>query len=434
MNILILTYGTRGDVQPYIALGQGLKRAGHCVTVSTSSRFSEAIESAGLHYAFMNDGMLTLLDAPENQGVLEDTNNIFQVVKRTLGLLKKIGPIQRSLADESWGAAQKSHPDIIIFHPKAFIAADIAEKLGVPVVMALVVPGLVPTAEYPNMMLPRLKLGGWYNKLSYSFVNRLIGLSVAKHVRAWRKANHLPKAKRFSLLHTADGTPIPVIHGFSNLVLPRPDDWPQTASICGYWNTEDAEDYEPSPELSAFLNAGPPPVYVGFGSMTGRDPERLARTVVEALQGAGVRGILATGWGAMKMKALPESMIAVDQVPHSWLFSRVCGVIHHGGAGTTAAALRAGKPSIVIPFFGDQPFWGYRVHTLNAGSAPIPLRKLTVDKLVAAIKAITTDQNIIDYTAALGVKLREERGVENAVVMIESLVDEPNQALQRTSR
>ncbi|MBR9898344.1 glycosyltransferase [Pseudidiomarina sp. GXY010] len=434
MNILILTYGTRGDVQPYIALGQGLKRAGHCITLATSSRFRKIIEHAGLHYAFMNDGMLTLLDAPEDQGALEDTNNIFQVVKRTLGLLKKIGPIQRALVDESWVAAQQSKPDIIVFHPKAFTAPDISEKLGVPVLMALVVPGLVPTAEYPNMMLPRLRLGGWYNKFSYSFVNRLIGLSVAKYARAWRKAHHLPKAKRFSLLHTADGTPIPVIHGFSSLVVPRPDDWPQTASICGYWHTEDDDHYEPSPELSAFLNTGPPPVYVGFGSMTGRDPERLTDIVIEALQRAGVRGILATGWGGMEIKALPESIIAVDQVPHSWLFPRVCGLVHHGGAGTTAAALQAGKASIVIPFFGDQPFWGNRLHSLNAGAAPIPLKKLTVERLAAGIKEITTNQTIIEHAAALGASLREKHGVEKAVAIIESLVCKPNQALQRTSR
>lgn len=434
MNILMLTYGTRGDVEPYIALGQGLKRAGHCVTLVTSSRFRDDIERAGLRYAFMNDGMLTLLDAPENQGVLEDTNNVFQVVKRTLGLLKRIGPMQRALADESWAAAQRCQPDIIVFHPKAFNAPDIAEKLCVPVVMALVVPGLVPTAEYPNMMLPRLKLGGWYNKFSYSFVNGLIGLSVAKHVQAWRKENHLPKAERFSLLRKVDGTPIPVIHGFSSSVVTRPDDWPQTARICGYWHNKDAENYEPSVELLAFLSAGSPPVYVGFGSMTGRDPERLAGIVIEALQSAGLRGVLATGWGGMKVKALPESIFAVDQVPHSWLFPRVCGVVHHGGAGTTAAAFHAGKPSIIIPFFGDQPFWGHRAHTLNAGSAPIPVKKLTVDRLVTAIKEITTDKNIIDNAAALGLKLRQERGVENAVTAIEGLVDEPNQALQRKSR
>lgn len=434
MNILMLTYGTRGDVEPYIALGQGLKRAGHCVTLVTSSRFRDDIERAGLRYAFMNDGMLTLLDAPENQGVLEDTNNVFQVVKRTLGLLKRIGPMQRALADESWAAAQRCQPDIIVFHPKAFNAPDIAEKLCVPVVMALVVPGLVPTSEYPNMMLPRLKLGGWYNKFSYSFVNGLIGLSVAKHVQAWRKENHLPKAERFSLLRKVDGTPIPVIHGFSSSVVTRPDDWPQTARICGYWHNKDAENYEPSVELLAFLSAGSPPVYVGFGSMTGRDPERLAGIVIEALQSAGLRGVLATGWGGMKVKALPESIFAVDQAPHSWLFPRVCGVVHHGGAGTTAAAFHAGKPSIIIPFFGDQPFWGHRAHTLNAGSAPIPVKKLTVDRLVTAIKEITTDKNIIDNAAALGLKLRQERGVENAVTAIEGLVDEPNQALQRKSR
>lgn len=127
-------------------------------------------------------------------------------------------------------------------------------------------------------------------------------------------------------------------------------------------------------------------------------------------------------------------MIEVDQVSHAWLFPRVCGVVHHGGAGTTAAALRAGKPSIVIPFFGDQPFWAHRVHQLNAGSAPIPLKKLTVTRLKAAIEEITSDQNIIYHAAALGVKLREEEGVENVVSMIERLAAKPNQALQRASR
>lgn len=433
MNVLILTYGTRGDVQPYIAMGKGLRRVGHCVTLATSERFKSAVEAADLRYEFMNDGMLALLETPKGQDMLENTTNILDVVKHTLSLIKQVGPIQRALAEESWAAAQQSRPDIIVFHPKAFIAPDIAEKLGVPVAMALVVPGLVPTSEF-QIMLPPIKLGRWYNKLSYSFVNRLIALSVAKHVRAWRKKNNLPKAKAFDLLHAADGTPIPVLHGFSELVVPRPDDWPSTATICGCWYEEDDQYYEPPPELAAFLAAGQPPIYVGFGSMKGRDPERLASKVIEAVQKAGVRGILATGWGGLKVETLPVGMIEVDQVSHAWLFPRVCGVVHHGGAGTTAAALRAGKPSIVIPFFGDQPFWAHRVHQLNAGSAPIPLKKLTVTKLKAAIEEITSDQNIIYHAAALGVKLREEEGVENVVSMIERLAAKPNQALQRASR
>jgi len=434
MNVLILTYGTRGDVQPYIALGQGIKRSGHCVSLSTSERFRNTVEDAGLQYEFMNDGMLALLEAPEGQDMLENTNNIFDVVRRTLGLIKKVSPIQRALVEESWAAAQRSRPDIIVFHPKAFIAPSIAEKLGVPVAMALVVPGLVPTGEYPNMILPRIKLGGWYNKLSYRFVNQLIGLSVAKHVRAWRSENDLPKTKGFNLLYAADGVPIPALHGCSELIFPRPDDWPPTATMCGYWHADGYQSYSPSLELEAFLATGPPPVYVGFGSMKGRNPERLASIIIEALQKAGVRGILATGWGGLEAESLPETIFKTDQVPHAWLFPRVSAVVHHGGAGTTAAALHAGKPSVVVPFFGDQPFWGYHVRRLSAGSAPIPLKKLTVEKLKAAIQEITTSKAIIDQAEVLGVKLREENGVENAVSMIESLATRPNQALQRTSR
>jgi sterol 3beta-glucosyltransferase len=421
MNVLILTYGTRGDVQPYIALGQGLQHAGHSVTLSTSERFRSAVEAAGLQYEFMNDGMLALLETPEGQDMLENTNNLFDVVKRTLSLMKQVGPIQQALVEESWNAAQRSCPDFIVFHPKAFIAPSIADKLDVPVAMALVVPGLVPTAEHPNMVLPRMKLGGWYNKLSYRIVNQLIGLSVGKHIRAWRKQNDLPKMNGTSLLYTGDGTPVPVLHGFSRLIFPPPADWPPNVSVCGYWHADDCQSYSPAPELEVFLAAGPPPVYVGFGSMKGRDPARLASTAIEAIQRAGVRGLLATGWGGLEAEALPETILKIDQVPHAWLFPRVRAVVHHGGAGTTGAALRAGKPSVVVPFFGDQPFWGHQVHALGAAAVPIPLKKLTVEKLQAAIQEVTTDQAIIDRADTLGVELREEDGVGNAVAVIESL-------------
>jgi sterol 3beta-glucosyltransferase len=221
------------------------------------------------------------------------------------------------------------------------------------------------------------------------------------------------------MLKMADGSDIPVLHGHSEAVLPRPDDWPQTAHVTGYWFLDVDVDWTPPAELAAFLGADPPPVYVGFGSMSGRDPERLARTVVEALQIAGLRGIIATGWGGLEAGDLPETIFAIDEAPHAWLFPRMAAVVHHGGAGTTAAGLRAGKPTIVVPFFADQPFWGSRVHGIGAGPKPIPRRRLTAQSLAAAMREATGSQDMIAAASQIGERIRSEDGVANAVSLIE---------------
>jgi sterol 3beta-glucosyltransferase len=422
MNIFIATYGSRGDVQPYVALGKGLKEAGHYVTLATGERFRGFVEEHGLQYGYMNDDLLAILDTEQGRKMLENTNNLFEVIKQTFRMMKQVGPMQRALLQESWDAAKAAKPDLIIFHPKAYGGPHFAEKLGVPVVMALLIPMMVPTAERPNIYFPDLKLGGWYNRMTYSFVNKLLGLSAGKHVKAWRTANGLPRQKRFDILHTTDGKDIPVLHGVSRHVLSQPSDWPGTAKINGYWFLDQSDDWTPPPELEAFLDAGPAPVYVGFGSMAGSNPQRLGHIVIEALQKADLRGIIATGWGGMKTEALPETILRIDQAPHAWLFPRIAAVVHHGGAGTTAAALRAGKPSVIVPFFGDQFFWGRCVHKLGAGTQAIPQKRLTVDKLTAAVKDAVSDPLIREKTEKLGEKIRSEDGIGNALAMLEEIM------------
>ena len=422
MNIFIATYGSRGDVQPYVALGKGLQNAGHKVTLATSERFCNFVKAHGLHYGYMNDDLLAILDTDQGRDLVENTNNLFEVIKQTFSMMKQVGPMQQALLQESWEAAKQSNPDLIIFHPKAYGGPQFAEKLGIPVTMALLIPMMVPTTEHPNLGFPELKLGAWYNRMTYQFVNKLTGVSANKHVKAWRAANGLPPQKRFDILHTTDGGVIPVLHGFSQHVIPPPSDWPKTARTTGYWFLNQANDWIPPPELEVFLEAGPPPVYVGFGSMAGRDPERLANIVIEALQRAGVRGIIVTGWGGLKAVALPETVLQIDQAPHAWLFPRMAAIVHHGGAGTTAAGLRAGKPSVVVPFFGDQPFWGQRIHSLGVGSNPIPQKKLTAEKLAAAIKDVISNPTIRQKAEDLGAKVRHEDGIGNAVALIEGIM------------
>ena len=422
MNIFIATYGSRGDVQPYVALGKGLQNAGHEVTLATSERFCNFVKAHGLHYGYMNDDLLAILNTDQGRDLVENTNNLFEVIKQTFSMMKQVGPMQQALLQESWEAAKQSKPDLIIFHPKAYGGPQFAEKLGIPVIMALLIPMMVPTSEHPNLGFPDLKLGSCYNRMTYQVVNKLTGASANKYVKAWRAANGLPPQKRFDILHTTVGGVIPVLHGFSQHVVPQPSDWPKTARTTGYWFLNQASDWIPPPELEGFLEAGPPPVYIGFGSMAGRDPERLASIVIEALQKAGVRGIIVTGWGGLKAIALPETVLQIDQAPHAWLFPRMAAIVHHGGAGTTAAGLRAGKPSVVVPFFGDQPFWGQRIHSLGVGSNPIPQKKLTAEKLAAAIKEVISNPNIRQKAEALGAKVRHEDGIGNAVALIEGIM------------
>lgn len=422
MNILILTLGSRGDVQPYVALGAGLKAAGHEVTVATSASFESFITGHGLRYGYMNNQLLDLMETAEGREAMEDMGGPLGAIRTMAKLAKEGSRINRELMLDSWETARQVKPDLIAFHPKALAAPHIAAKLGVPAVLALLQPMIVPTREMPPMGLPPFRLGGWYNRLGYS----LIGMGYESYrgmVNTFREQTlgigRLPRSK--NILTEAAGQPSMILHGFSQHVLPRPSDWPAHAHVTGYWFLDQPADWQPSAELQAFLDAGEPPVYVGFGSMAGRNPQRLSGIVIEALQQTGVRGIIATGWGGLQASSLPDTIFKLDQAPHDWLFPRVAAVVHHGGAGTTAAGLRAGRPTIICAFMADQPFWGARVHALGVGTEPMMQKELTVARLAAAIRDVTTNRALQQNAAALGEKIRSEDGAARAAALIEGV-------------
>ena len=427
MHVLILTLGSRGDVQPYVSLGVGLKAAGHTVTLGASARFEAFITEHGLDYGYMNDQLMQLMDSSQGRDLMENTTNLWEVIQATRRMSKQVAPMQRQMFEDSWQCALAANPDVILFHPKVYGGPDFAEKLGVPVVLALLQPMLAPTAEMPNMGFPRWKLGGWYNKLTYQFVNKLMAFSVGNLVKSWRADHALPaQPGGFDILHTTAGEQIPILHGYSRHIAPTPNDWPQGVATTGYWFLDRLNSWRPPDQLQDFLDRGSPPVYIGFGSMTGREPERLTRVVIDALQQANVRGIIAAGWGGLTADDLPDTLFKIDHAPHDWLFPRMAAVAHHGGAGTTAAGLRAGRPTIVCPFFGDQPFWGERVYALGVGSQPIPQKKLTAPKLAAAIREVTTNPTIRQNADRLGEKIRSEDGIGAAIALIET-IGSPNQ-------
>lgn len=200
----------------------------------------------------------------------------------------------------------------------------------------------------------------------------------------------------------------PRLFGFSDSVISKPPDWPDWWYVTGYWHLDLIETWQPPTELKRFLAAGSPPVCIGFGSMKGDDPQALTQIALKALEQTGHRGILLTGWGGLSTADLPETVLKVNNVPHDWLFPKMTAVVHHGGSGTTAAALRAGVPSIVLPFMADQPFWGHRVAHLGVGPDPIPQNKLTAERLAEAIQTATHNQKMRDRALAWAKKFKRK--------------------------
>jgi sterol 3beta-glucosyltransferase len=421
MRILLLTIGTRGDVQPFIALGKRLKQHGHDVALCTSSSFSSWVERHGLEYRYLNNDFVELAQGDAGRKAMEEWGVLTGRLRWMAEAARLFKPIFRKTLLEEWEVARDA--EMIVYNPQSVGGFHIAEALGVPAVMADALPTWVPTEAFPNFTFPDLKLGPRYNRLTYRLLPLMTGGMFGGIVKQWRHETlKLPPRSRFAgELTRTDGWPVPVLYSFSRHVVPPPADWPDYIRVTGYWLLDETQDWQPTSELLSFLDAGQPPVFVGFGSMGGRDPARTTRLILEALADTGQRGLLVTGWGGLETKVLPQNVFKIENTPYQWLFPRMAAVVHHGGAGTTAAGLMAGKPTVICPFVADQPFWGGRVAALGAGPPPIPQRNLTAGKLASAIRQAVTDAGMRHRAAALGEKLRAEDGAGEAVALIERL-------------
>jgi UDP:flavonoid glycosyltransferase YjiC (YdhE family) len=408
MRLAIHTLGTRGDVQPYVALARGLMAAGCEVVLTTAARFASFVAAHGVPFAPLPDDFLDLMETPEGKAALSGQNTLTW----TFRLVRQVRPMMRRLLDAQWAAVGGA--DAIIYHPKALGSVHIAERLGIPAFCAFTLPGMTPTRAFPSPMLPFADLGP-LNRLSHELFLRYANTLFREPINRWREeVLGLPPSRRDDCIH---GVPVPRLYGFSPSVVPKPADWDGNSAVTGYWFLDD-EDWVPPPYLQGFLEAGPPPVYVGFGSIPSVDPVRTTTMITEALALAGQRGILASGWGGLAAAPLSEHVYMLDAAPHNRLFPHVRAVVHHGGAGTTAAGLRAGKPTVICPFFGDQPFWGRRVAELGVGPAPIAFKRLTEAGLVEAIMGAVDDDAMRQRATELGARIRAEDGVGRAVTFI----------------
>jgi UDP:flavonoid glycosyltransferase YjiC (YdhE family) len=266
---------------------------------------------------------------------------------------------------------------------------------------------------------PVHRLPGPLNRLTHVAANQAFWQLCRRPVNGWRGRLGLPDHPFLGPYRRMREERRPLLYGFSPAVVPRPADWDPWVHVTGYWFLPEPAGWQPPDELEEFLGDGPPPVCIGFGSMRPRDPEALSDAVVGALRRTGRRAVVQAGWAGLGAADEPGILVA-GEIPHSWLFPRAAAVVHHGGAGTTAAALRAGRPSVVAPFFADQFFWGRRVARLGVGPPPIPQRHLTAEKLATALRGALEDAGMRDRAAALGRRVDREEGVERAAGVLDA--------------
>jgi sterol 3beta-glucosyltransferase len=412
MNIVITSFGVRGDIQPYLALAVGLQRAGHRVTLATSRDFTEWIESFGVTAHPTPHSMFALMRRPETREVLTGRNPL-----RQMRLFRETMRQVAASGEVLWAAMHDA--DVVIQSPTSTGALEAAHARNVPVALASPLP-FAATRAYPSFFLGPLQgsLGKGYNRLTHALTHRLLwSLMGAPLTNPLRKKLGLKPWSSFAgVMARARRLGVPTLYGYSAHVVPRPEDWDETQHITGYWFLDPPADWQPPPDLLRFLDAGPPPIYVGFGSMGDVMPAGVTQKVLAALKKAGQRGVLLVGREGRHQR---EDVHFVDDVPHGWLFPQMAAVLHHGGAGTTAAGLRAGVPSIVMPLAGDQHAWAGRVTALGVGLRHASLTRLTTDGLARAIDAAVNDQAMRARAGALGEKIRAEDGVGRAVEIIE---------------
>lgn len=415
MKIALSTFGTRGDVQPFIALALGLQQAGHHPTLVTSHTFAEWIQSYGVNVHPVAFSPQEFMQKPETQAVMRGGNPV-----RLFGMMRDIMSQATSANADFWQVAQTA--DFVVTAGTGVGALEAAETRGVPSAFAYLIP-FAPTRAFPSFFLGPLRasLGAGYNRFTHTAMHQVLWSSMGGPMtNQWRKKLGLKPWRSYAeMTKYARQLRTPMLYGFSPNFIPKPTDWDEYQHVTGYWFLDAQPNWQPPADLTQFLESGPPPVYFGFGSINVGDGEVKTRLVLRALELSRQRGIILTGWGGLARVTAPPHVLFVDNVPHGWLFPRMAAVMHHGGAGSTGAGLRAGVPSIVTPFTGDQCAWAERVVQLGVGPRAPDVKSLTAEKLAEAINTALNDSAMRARAAALGEKIRAENGVARAVEIIE---------------
>jgi sterol 3beta-glucosyltransferase len=407
MKLLVATYGTEGDARPFAALCRGLMDAGHEARLFADAATLGSAQSLGVPAVALAGDIRGTLDPDHAIAGVVAKGGGFNATARALANIanENAGSWMRTLVEEGEGCDA-----ILVAGLAAFVGLSAAEYLGAKGIGSGMIP-LTPSSAFPSAFLPPRWVPGLLNRASHGLVNGMLWKAFRERTNAARALFKLPARQAMWKDH-------PMVYGVSPGLLPKPADWPGNAHLCGQWLAP-GDAWTPPPPLANFLTAGEAPIYIGFGSMTGFDNARLLDALTEAVDGR--RALFYPGWSGIEAKALPGNFFVIGDTPHDWLFPRTAAVIHHGGSGTSHSAARAGVPSIVTPFAGDQFFWAERLRLAGVAPAAVDGRSPKASVFARALDFVA-DTGVRNCARLLGEKMRAENGVADAVAVIERIV------------
>ena len=406
----MIALGSTGDVRPYMLLGRELKARGHEVTVASFEPFEPMITGAGLRFFKISGDVVEMMG-----NLMRPGGNGVRIISSVEKTIRDVAPILLGDLMRSCEGA-----DALICTFFGSMHYSIAEKYGIPCIQTHYFP-MDNNSVMPISSSPFQHLGKVWNSASYKIGYLLIGTLEKRYLTDWRRENGMaPRKVHTRPDYVSGGHRVPVVYAVSPLVVPRPKQWNEHIHMSGFWYDDAPCQWQPPKELEEFMAAGEPPIYIGFGSMVSGNMNRLFAMVLRAVRASGVRAVISAGWGGERVRLKSNSRVFfADFIPHDWLFPRVQAVVHHGGAGTTASGLRAGKPTLVVPFGGDQPFWGARVHALGCGPRPVPRDTMTVHRLTRGILDLVNRESYRVAAEELAEQMRREGGVYTAANLIE---------------
>ena len=418
MRITILTVGSRGDVEPCVALGLGLQEAGCDVKIASHDTFKSLIEGRGFTFAPLSVDPRAMVESLARSG-----SSAAGIMR---GFKQVVEPALFEAANEAAGAAEDA--DGLLISSAAFLGYDVADARNLPAAGIAMSPLIAPTSYFPNALMPAniglrsgglRTLGALYNRTTHLAASQLLW-------QPFRKTINRIRSEVFSLephpflgpLFDPGSDDRLQLYAWSKELLPEPPDWGAHRRVTGYWFLNGEESWEPPDELVKFFKNGPPPVCMGFGSSYIEDAAQIADVFAETLGSMGQRGILLGGWGNLRGKNPHHNVMEIEEVPYDWLLPQTRGFIHHGSAGATHAALRAKIPAVAVPSYGDQLLWGHLLSKAGAAPAPIHRRKLSAERLARAVSRIIIDPGLGESARELGEKVVRENGVKNAVDLV----------------
>ncbi|MDD3415096.1 MAG: glycosyltransferase [Lachnospiraceae bacterium] len=414
MNIIFLCLGSRGDVQPYVAIGKTASESGHNVTICTGKTFESFVKQNGLDFNECSLDLMAILQTQEGKQVFEE--GLKHPIKAMQYAKRVINPLYRKAMKEFYEACHNK--DVIVYHPKAFGAVDIAEKLGILCIAMPPIPIIYPVSEFPNLAITTRNLGGFLNKLTYKLANLAAESNNIKDINEFReKELKLKKRKSGEYMISRNGYPIPIIYPISPSLFFDRKEFKEKVYLSGFPMIDDKIPLDK--ETEEFLKNGQKPIIVTFSSMPLNNPGSFLKKLIDSISASGDRGIIITGNSGINMYS-SNNVLIKDFLPHDAVFGRSKGILHHGGVGTMAAALRSGIPQVIMPFNVDQPFWAKRLFELGYSLRPLK-ESDSKDEFVSRFIEMN-NEDVILQAEKIAAIIKQEKANIKAVSHIERLL------------